>query len=131
MQKETNITLDTLFKSINHHVTVQVKETPLNIEDVTEYYIEHLFCDFQTLISSIPSIKNIQEVSNVFYFENKIIVNVPNKDDITIKLNNYCISISLFGICKSTPVDTVEKIMHIYKEYINSLVEVNKKILIS
>ena len=131
MPKEINTTLDSLFKSINNHITVQVREIPLGIEDVTNYYIEHLFCDFQTLIVSIPSIKDIQNINDVSYFQNKIIVKVSNKEDITIELNNYCISISLFGICKSTSVETVEKIMDIFKEHINSLIEINKKILIS
>jgi len=131
MPKEINTTLDSLFKSINNHITVQVREIPLGIEDVTNYYIEHLFCDFQTLIVSIPSIKDIQNINDVSYFQNKIIVKVSNKEDIIIELNNYCISISLFGICKSTSVEIVEKIMDIFKEHINSLIEINKKILIS
>jgi len=129
MQKIFDEDLNILFTNLDNYVSINTRNISIGIEDVTQYYIEHLFCDFQTFLVCVPMIKDIPEVRKVFFSQNKLYVKVLDKEDIIIELNNYCISISLFGIIGSTPVNTVEKIMNIFRVHINSLIDINKRIL--
>jgi len=96
---------------------------PLNIEDVTELYVEHRFCTYQTFISCLEDIRKVVGVKSVVIADDEIVVDLPGFEEIDIKLENYRISIYLFGVCRNTPVSAAKEIINIFKDHINQVIE--------
>jgi len=112
-----------LFDTVNSEAVIQNETVNYAITEITEYYIEHIFCDYQTFIGSISHIvEALPNIESIERHKNKIDVKFIDLEDITIQLDNYRISIFLYDIIKSTPLKEVEMIMHVFKDKINSFI---------
>ena len=120
---------DSLLETATKYAKIDTKEIYLNITDMTIYNIEHIFCDYQTFIFAIKQIEAIKGIESLLLDKNIIIVKVYNKDDIEIAINQNSIFITIYDICKATPIEIIDKIMNIYKNIIDSTVQRNIDIL--
>lgn len=111
-----------LLDNMHSYAVVQNKTVNCAIVEITEYYIEHIFCDYQTFTSSISDIlETVPNIKSVTRHRNNIDIKFINLEDITtITLENYRISIGLFD--NSTPVKEINMIMCIFKDKINSVI---------
>ena len=120
---------ENLLETATQYAKIDTKEIYLNITDMTIYNIEHIFCDYQTFILAIKQIEAIKGIESLLLDKNIIIVKVYNKDEIEISINQNSISITIYDICNTTPIEIIDEIMNIYKNIIDSTIQRNIDIL--